>query len=876
MPRRNERDILSAKPAKKSFVFEVRKRFAHVRKFIPAAPPKLDASTIAGLLGAYLRRRRGDRQAEEEFRHRTAPMTKVLLGRLMFILIALFVIALLLVGAFFFIVLSAPPPPPPQPVVVAPTVSYSVQKYDVLSFGPGSEYAAFATVPMQGRDVQEVRLHLDLFADEVPQDIFLLKSRREQATQYAEFKKYLEAELAKQGLRANELHIDQLRRLPRESRAVIIVPSGFFPAVFLGLVDPDFDVRTLLGQGNVIIYMGHGFDRGAIFEREGRVRVNADAAAKRLGFGIGPPTGAHSEDGYNLRDPQYSIVPVERELPLASVHGSMYSVNIGSGYMLFLPQPLDSGWLNGAQAAQDVARLIQEAAWQRAFRGKLVAVGEKRVAAANGSVSANPLLLSTPYPKQNAWGRLQVSVVGLDNRTYGRTIFLKYDNVVRGQLRHSTSALPTELSGQRLTVSGEFNEPESVWRLRKPVNVYLVFYNSTSRVSSRLMQAEPVIPTALYPISADVEITVPSGDYYLRVEDEDGNVFAQSYLRVPEINITKEVQNFGAGYFSFDVKADGVPADLRNVRVSLDGLQETVLATRESRVTSGARVLEYVFQGRIGEGEHAFLIEYAGQKTTITGTYTFPKNWWDNPLMQVGLVFTAIIFVMGVLLRRPEPVMYGIDVPDFPPTAKVLIPLPPKTVTDLFDTLEAEYGWKYMPLEPRELKNGFRKVVYKGRGILIGDYNLEKLLEKLEAKGLVESALGLWGLKKWVQESRKSMRYLAVFRKLRTIFVNNAVKFTDFGERQDCDTAISIPETVFVHIYDGDAVLPRVLASAQKGASVLVFADNLEREVFKRKLYSPEPLLVALKLMKDQGRLVLTDTEWFERKIIKKEKAGRS
>ncbi|MEM4389998.1 MAG: hypothetical protein QXG98_05040 [Candidatus Micrarchaeia archaeon] len=870
MPR-NGRDILSSKPAKKSFVFEVRKRFAYVRKFLPAAPPKLNVPTILSLLSAYLRRKQ-DKRAEEEFRHHATPMTKVLLSRLMFIIIALFTIALLLVAAFFFVILSAPPPPPPQPIVVAPTIGYSVQKYDVLSFGPGNEYVAFVSLPMEGKDVGEVRMHLDLFVDEVPQNIFLLKSRREQATQYAEFSKYLEAELAKQGLRVNELHIDQLRRLPKGSKAIIIVPSGFFPALLLGLVDPDFDARMLLGQGNVIIYIGYGFDRGAIFEREGRVRVNADAVAQRLGFGIGPPTGAHSEDGYNFRDPQYSIVPVERELPIATVHGSMYSVNIGSGYMLILPQPLDSGWLNGAQAAQDVARLIQEAAWQKAFRGKLVAMGEKRIMAVNGSVRAAPMLLSTPYPKQNTWGRLQISVVGLDNRSYGRTVFLKFDNVVRGQLRHKTSALPTELSGQRLTVSGEFNEPESVWRLRKPVNVYLVFYNSTSRISARLMQAEPVIPTAMYPISADVDIDVPSGDYYLRVEDAEGNVFAQSYLRVPEVNITPEVLNFGAGYFSFDVKADGVPTELRNVRVSLDGLQETVLATRESRITRGASVLEYIFQGNIKEGQHTFVIEYAGQKTTITQTYTLPKNWWDNPLMQVGLIFTAIIFGVGMLLRKPEPVMYSIDVPDFPPMSKVLIPLPPKTVTDLFETLESEYGWKYMPLEPRELKNGFRKVVYKGRGILIGDYNLEKLLEKLEAKGLVERALGLWGLKRWVEESGKSMRYLAIFRKLRTIFVNNAVKFTDFGERRDCDTVINIPETVFVHIYDGDAMLPRVLASAQKGLSVLVFADNSEREAFKQKLYSPEPLLVALKLMEDQGRLILTDIEWFERKIIKKEK----
>jgi len=877
MPR-GEKGILGARPAKKTFVFEVRRMFGYVRKFVPSAPPKLDAATVAGIIGSYLRKsaRPGDKKAEEEFRHRTAPMTKVLVGRLMFIIISVFVIALLLVGAFFFIILSAPPPPPPQPSVVAPTISYSVQNWGVASFGEGNAFTAFASIPMEGRDVQEVGLHLDLFADEVPQSIFILKSRREQTTGYAEFRKYLEAELAKQGLMANELHIDQLRRLPKGSRAVIIVPSGFFPALLLGLTDPEFDLKSLLSEGNVVVYMGHGFDRGAIFEREGRVRVNADAVAKRLGFGIGPPSGARSEDGYNLRDPQYTLIPVERELPIASVHGSMQSVNMGKGYALFLPQPLDNGWLNGALAAQDVARLIQETAWQRAFGKKLVAVGEDRVLSANGTISTARILITAPYEKQDAFGKLQVSVLGLDNRSYGRTIFLKFDNVVKGELRHKPSALQTELTGQKLSVSGEFNEPESVWRLRKPVNVYLVFYNATSRVGSFLMQAEPITPTALYPISADVPIDVPSGDYYMRAEDPDGNVFAQSYLRVPEINITAEVQNFAGGYFSFEVKADGRPAEIRNVRVSLDGLQEQVLATRQSRIKSGSMVLEYIFQGRIAEGSHTFVIEHAGGRTTIAGSFTYPKNWWDNPLMQAGIVFTAIIFGVGMLLRKPEPIMYGIDVPDFPPMAKVLIPLPPKTVTDLFEALEGEYGWRYMPLEPRELKNGFRKVVYKGRGILIGDYNLEKLLEKLKEKGLVEEALGLWGLKRWVEESGKSMRHLAIFRRLRTVFVNNAVKFTEFGERKDCDTVISIPETVFVHIYDGDVMLPRVLASAQKGMAALVFANESEREAFKKRLYSPEPLLVALKLMKDHGRLVLADVEWFERKIIKKEKPGRS
>jgi hypothetical protein len=159
------------------------------------------------------------------------------------------------------------------------------------------------------------------------------------------------------------------------------------------------------------------------------------------------------------------------------------------------------------------------------------------------------------------------------------------------------------------------------------------------------------------------------------------------------------------------------------------------------------------------------------------------------------------------------------------------------------------------------VKKGMQKrISFKGKPILISDYNLEKLLGQLVDSGELTRSLGLYGLKGWEKLSGKGARYLAVFRALRNFFITSAMLFTDVGLRTDCDILVNYRgENLFVHIYEGDDTVRRALAGARKGKNFIVFAGAEEMKAFASRLAtSATRPSVALKMEMDNRQVILT------------------
>jgi hypothetical protein len=234
--------------------------------------------------------------------------------------------------------------------------------------------------------------------------------------------------------------------------------------------------------------------------------------------------------------------------------------------------------------------------------------------------------------------------------------------------------------------------------------------------------------------------------------------------------------------------------------------------------------------------------------------YRQQKYIWDNPLVVILGVISILIFGSAQMLRRPEVLKYGLDVPDFPPQSTLKIPVKRETIMQIFNDVNADFSWQWMPLRLEELKNGFRRLTYNGKPILIGDFNLERILHKLLEEEKVKEELGYWGLADWEAASKHTIRYLTIYRIMRNVFVNNAVKFSKLDSIAECDVkAIAGKDEKYFHVM-GDSpekTIHRALATAKKGTT------EEEKDAFRATLVSTSKLAIAVKMEMQNGNIML-------------------
>jgi len=219
---------------------------------------------------------------------------------------------------------------------------------------------------------------------------------------------------------------------------------------------------------------------------------------------------------------------------------------------------------------------------------------------------------------------------------------------------------------------------------------------------------------------------------------------------------------------------------------------------------------------------------------------------------------------------------YGLDIPDFPPMSTLKIPVKRESVLQIFNDVNASYSWQYMPLRTEEIKGGFRRLTYNGKPILVGDFNLERILSKLKDEGKIREELGYYGLSDWEGQSKHTVRYLTIYRIMRNVFVNNAVKFSKLDSMPECDVkAILGKDEIHLHIMEepfqaqdradaggalrrgAESVVHRAIATAKSGTSVIVFCTEEERDAFRDSLSNPSKLAVALKMEINNGNILL-------------------
>ncbi|MFH1095391.1 MAG: hypothetical protein V1728_04195 [Candidatus Micrarchaeota archaeon] len=859
-----DKDALSGlKIAKNTYLFSQRKRYAPVEHY--SIKRKTAASPIEQLVAKFGGRPPAKKGARSP-RARTAastpdsPLALAIKAGLAALFILLSLVAWLLVSSASGS--SSEPPAPAVPPSPNFSASFDARVLDahLLSygtpFGPPT-YQPYALLLYSGSNLSRILLSGQLYDSPPTRQVFVLRYANEGADTLPSFRSALADELSTRGLLVSDIGIDELAGMPGGS--TLLVPTGLMPQALID--DPSGttpSIFNLSSRGVTVIYVGLPYGAKLLLP-SGAYAAPSEVALKAVPVTFDARQQVKSSDGFGLDNPLYSISTRTGGTGYSSSieWGSISVLAVGNGSILFIPQTLDGGWKSdGAAAARDIARLIDEAP-QAGVRSVLSGA----LPPGNGTVPSDyaTLFFDTPTDSSSGVMRLKFKVTDSNNLT--RQVIKDWPVAQYGALLYADNPvlLPKFLGGGKVGLTARLPGPGPCTKL------YLELVQNSS-VLERYELEQRCTPMNDTTRTSSISTGLGPGAYILRLASSDSRqiwaatrVIVQNLDIAPEGKSADQKMSFHTGQFNFSFSSGGQGMSVPSVLVSVPG------ARLPSRAFANQSRIVYDAGTELSAGNYTFLFDFGdGYTQNVLLSYTTQKAFWEQP---TNLALMAIATVQFIILffffQRPAKQLYSLDIPDFPPQSVSKIPLSAAQALAVFEQVNRTYAWERMPLREEEIKNGLRKIVYNGKSVVIGDYNLQQLLLKLAERGLIEEDLGYWAPKRWSREGGIPMARMAMFRSLRDLFVLNAVRFSKLDASGASDLKILIgPDPYFLQFYAGSSdVVPRSLASARLGYTWIIFRDMVERDKFSASLLSSEPQLIALKMEVEAGRVCLLSLE---------------
>ncbi|MBN2122108.1 hypothetical protein JW721_03560 [Candidatus Micrarchaeota archaeon] len=720
-------------------------------------------------------------------------------------------------------------------------VSAEVTAQDLLTaskegFWRQPYHSAYLRLDAEAGGIDELPVTVNVYDRVVPSSVYLLRSYRYQAENYPQFISVLRANLSRWGISINEVGLDELGSLP--SQSLVIVPSGYIPSEML--IGSDTKISALLQRGVTVIYMGQPFNR--MYSTEGSVVPGNTGYLSPLLLRFEEGVSLPTTSGFHLKSPLYSVGDIR-------VMGSASVAYFGTGAMVFLPQTLDGGWSSPEFAADDVQKLILELPWLSP-----ISTDSGNLSFVNGSATSE--YFTTSFLGDGVYAHLQA----YDNATgngFNEVVYL--EKSTRGEiytLGHSIS--PSAIGSTQMDVVVELKEAGGEERLFFSVVQDLLEVGREPVSSSKLALNSDATFSYTFSLSP--------GDYILNIVDNDGRRYARAYMRAGDVSIVSGYSRYSNDQYEFKFYADGKPLSLTG-DVFLEGYSTpTHFENAQSVVVDAATVAG----GPLAVNEdHEFRFEIKEYETTVTIRKRGTTSILTSPFLLGAVGIAVLALGVGFLFARKGVAMYGLDIPDFPPQSTIKVPLSKEKLLGVFTKINERYRWKNTPLKLSEIKLGFKDLLHEGKPIFISDYNLEYLLSRLVGMDLVKREIDYYGLSSWEGETGKSIRYLASFRKLRDICINNAVPFTAMGKGKDYDSKITVlGQDIFVHLYDdASRVIPNALSSLQNGMNIVLFEEEAEKSEFYEYLSSGYRGATALKLEVQAGSILMKTWEEFAQMI---------
>ncbi len=830
--------------SKRLYKFELKHKFQYVKQYKIKERSRLEhlKDSLSGLF-------KGKPKQDAKEQRPPGFNPGIVVGALVFALL------ILIVGWFYLSSQLAAATEISKPVE-KPDFTLVVKEQSVITAGDrrSGDNIAYVKLNLSYRGLERYNLTLTTYAEDLPTEVFMLQSPREQAEGYDDFAASLKKELAKQKIVLNEIDFEKLETLPGGS--VVIVPTGLIPEELIG-INSNLDLNKLISRKVVIIYIGQKFDKVLAKSGPRATAVKIDG----LPMTFDEQKKLVSNDNLTLFQPLYQARSTGAGVENFIIYGSVSVVKKDGGALIMLPQTIDGGWIDEegradpAQAGKDVAKILTESRWEQPGGSRTYSIE------AGNRTNEETDFFTQTFSSEVRSVKMEFAGYAQNNITLYQTKVIPVKRLVSGALYVEGGAVvtPKEVTGENTRLTALLSENSSE---RK--QLFLAITKNGNEVIDRLSLGVQTLRTDL-PINSPIDLD--NGEYIASVVDDQGIRYASSYLRVAfiEIRNTPEISPY-----SFVIERDGKPIALKKIDVYVDGKLGPYHFENIDNVN--VDVGKDAPGGDLAPGDHVFTFNIGKIKKDVKIVKPKSSNIFTEPVFLITVILSVLITGVGVFLARQEKVLYQIDIPDFPPVAKVNVPLSRDAILSIFDRVNEDYRWKYSTLNLTEIRNGFRKMLYQGKPIYITDYNAEYLLTQLEARGYVKEFLNYYGPTKWEQEAKASINFLALFRRIRDICVNNAMPFTQFEESSECDTEITaVGQKMYLHIYDKERdlaqLLKHVLSTIKEGMTIIIFRNEGTQSEFHSYLASSSKALLTLKLEVEGGSVALFTLEEFEAKI---------
>jgi hypothetical protein len=855
--------IKKIKIRKKTYKFDVRKRYQDVRHF--RVRKRELGEIVRDKLKSIFAPKKEEKKKAVKKRVTLAKRAEKPAFNFALAGAAIGVALLILFGVWIFLSLQSLQEAPTEfkPQTEKPEISNVLLGGGVLNYGDraSGEYVASVYIDYSTQNIDEYNINITTYEKKIPGEVFVLSTERIQASSYPGFISHLRSQLSRKNIMVNEMTMQEIETIPEG--AIVIIPSGAIPKEMVDLgssLSPD----ALASKGMVVIYIGQPFTKML----DGSLVVNTPLeTVNLLPFGFDETTPISSSAGFSLYQPLYRVTSTAGWAS-STAYGSVSVLTKGSGAYLFVPQTLDGGWRAdplvptkdaSEYAAGDIARIILELPWA-------MADDEVKTYVMTGEEAVEGRMMFFSEPFEGTQRSVVTDFSGTSSFDPELVVedrkIIRVSKDYRGELstEGGSTQISTNITNQPVRMNARLDEPVAA----QP-NMFLVLTDHLNYEAMRMALGRVNVQGEL-PI--DVLLYINKGEYISALMDDESKIYAQNYLKVVTVDIdyAGKYRNQPATYV-FELKRDGVPVNLNTVTVVVDGGEYGEYTFNQVSAVN-VDVSRHSGGDRLPSGDHAFTFIIGGLREDIIVTeppVSIPL--FSNPLFLITVVVAIGIAGLGVMFARKEVTLYAIDIPDFPPVSRAKIPISSDAVLSIFGKVNSSYHWETTPLTLSEIKNGFRDIYYQGKPIYITDYNTEFLLDELIQKGRVREALGYYGPLSWEQKTGRSMTYLTMMRKLRDICVNNAVPFTTLGESKTADSEITVVgQQMFLHFYEMSVekddkklaeLMKRALSTIGKGITIVLFKNDIKKRKFATLLDSPSTAQLLLKLEKENSSVLL-------------------
>ncbi len=859
-------ELKKIKITKKLYKFEIKKKYFQVRYYKIKEKKFIEkiGESISKIFASQKQKKAGF-EAYSDIEKQQRGFNTIILS------VAIIFAFLAIAGVWLYLtVLSIPVITTPINESFKPYITVDIVNGDIITAGNiyQNEHVAYVTLHSLYKGLKNFNVTLSLYREKPSFEIFLIKSEREIAETklYPNFIKLLRKNLQDKEIAMSEINFAQLETLPKG--AIVLIPTGSIPEEILG-INSNIKIRELMERGVVFIYIGKAFTTSIL--HGSTLLLPPPGIVEGIGFSFTENIQLTVDEKFHLQQPRYKATGislgaggrVENRLQ----YGFLSIVKIGEGAFVFVPQTLDGGWEDDAVlAVEDVTKIITETPWMTLINMPITYVfNETKNLSEYVNIFSNQIDQTSIFPSS---AKIEIIATTIDAEKKEIIEMIPLQKKTPGELyvEEGVSIAPTDITGKtvRMTAKPNSQVPEERF-------LYLMFTQGGKEVGekealgSRNTQTESTLTPKIH---------LDSGEYVAHLVDDEETEYAATYLKVVAVDIKYTGSEEGAKY-SFSIEKDGKPKKIENIVVKVNGGKYGNYSfSGVSKIT--VDVLKFTGPDGLPQSKTPYEFTFIIGKLKKNIPISIPKKTTiiDEPLFQASVVFSIVILGIGFYFARKEPVIYLLDIPDFPPLSRIKIPITKETVKSVFEKVNDDYKWKCTPLTIAEIKNGFKKIFHKGKPIFISDYNAQYILHELIQSNEIEEYMNYYGLSDWEEKSNYSVKYLAVLRKMRDICVNNAVHFTQLGESKISDSKITcIGQEMYVHIYDSNSpervkkIAKGILATIRTGINIILFITQADKKEFEMFFASSSQAFLILKLEYEGRSLLLLTIDEFEKMI---------